>query len=72
MQENGKLFSFLVIFLVLSTFAPKFDRTVKNTESEKHYAAIGSALNGKSANTLAFDVKTITEGTLLGFHSVVS
>jgi len=71
MQENGKLFSFLVIFLVLSIFAPKFGRAVKNIESEKHYAAIGSGLNGKSANTLAFDVN-ITEGTLLGFHSVVS
>lgn len=72
MQENGKLFSFLVIFLALSAFAPKFDRVIENAKNGKHYAAISSYLNDKSVIISAFDVKIITEGTLLGFHSVVS
>jgi hypothetical protein len=71
MQENGKLFSFLIIFcIVLSAFTLKSDRIAKGIEQEEKYSidtVINSVQIGKLAGNknLAFGVKNIAEEVLL-------
>lgn len=70
MQENGKLFSFLIIFyIILSAFSPEQHSVVKNvSQNEKYYidTVINSVQLGKLAGNknLAFGVKNIAEEVL--------